>query len=97
VTIVGLGVGIAALMCFVIAVYASQIFFASWLGETLLGASAGVGLMIGRMALGLGIVRVAIGLPYIGFYIGALVTLWGLGAMVLTLYGRMRPSQPAAA
>ncbi len=92
-TIVGLGVGIAMLMCYVIAVYATQIFVGSWMGEALLGASAGVGPMIGRMALGLAIVRAACAVPYVGFYAGALVTIWGLGAIVLALHRRLRPAQ----
>ena len=96
-TIVGLGVGIAALLCYVIAVYATQIFVGSWIGEVLLGASAGVGPMIGRMALGLAIVRAACAVPYVGFYAGALVTIWGLGAIVLALHRNMRPPQPAVA
>ena len=47
------------------------------------------------MALGLAIVRAACAVPYVGFYAGALVTIWGLGAIVLALHRRMRPSQLA--
>ncbi|HKV05320.1 MAG TPA: hypothetical protein VJO53_09465 [Candidatus Acidoferrales bacterium] len=91
VTIVGLGVGVSAMLCYLIAVYAAQIFVGAWLGETLLGAGVGVGAAIGRLALGLAILRALRMLPFVGFWIAAIVVIWGLGALVLTIHKRMRP------
>jgi cytoskeletal protein CcmA (bactofilin family) len=96
-TIVGLGVGIAALMCYLIAVYSAQVFIGSWLGETLLGTASGIGPLIGRMALGLAILHALRMVPFVGPLIGLLVVLWGMGALVLALYRNMRSPQPAAA
>lgn len=97
VTIVGLGLGIAALLLYAIAIYSGQVFIGSWLGEKLLGMEVGVGPAIGRLALGLAILRVVRMLPYAGPLIGLGVTVWGLGALALALHKRMRPQSTAAA
>ena len=96
-TIVGLGVGIAALMCYLMALYSAQVFIGSWLGETLLGTASGIGPLIGRMALGLAILHALRIVPFVGPLIGLLALMWGLGALVLALYRNMRPPQPAVA
>jgi len=57
ITIVGLGVGISALLLWVIAIYSAQVFVGSWLGERILGEGVGVGAALGRLALGLLILR----------------------------------------
>jgi cytoskeletal protein CcmA (bactofilin family) len=93
-TIVGLSVGIPVLFLYGIAVYAAAIFVSAWAGEKLLGAGPGIGPTIGRLALGLLIFRALRMLPYVGFWVFWLVTMWGLGAVVLALHRRMRP--PAA-
>ncbi|MGD0955793.1 MAG: polymer-forming cytoskeletal protein [Candidatus Acidiferrales bacterium] len=90
-TIVGLGIGISAVLLYVIAVYSTQVFVGSWIGEKLLGAGAGVGLAVGRLALGLAILRVLRMIPYAGLLIGAIVVIWGMGALVLALHRKMRP------
>ena len=91
VTIVGVSVGIASLLAYLISLYAAQIFVGSWLGEKLLGAAAEAGPVIGRLALGLAILRVVRMLPFAGPLAGLVITVWGLGALVLTFYRRMRP------
>jgi cytoskeletal protein CcmA (bactofilin family) len=98
VTIVGIGVGIAALMLWVIAIYSAQVIVGTWLGDQLLGDAIGFGPALGRMALGLLILR-AVGLvPYLGVWFSSLVVCLGLGAIVLTIYRNMRPHMaPAAA
>ena len=96
-TIVGLGVGIAALMCYLIAVYSAQVYVGSWLGETLLGAASGIGPLIGRMALGLAIIHGLYSVPFVGPLVRLLVVIWGLGALVLALHKRMRPQSTAVA
>jgi hypothetical protein len=97
VTIVGLGLGIAALLLYAIAVYAAQVFIGSWLGEKLMGAEVGVGAAIGRLALGLAVLRALQMLPYAGSLVTVAVCVWGLGALALALYKRTRPASPAAA
>jgi len=97
VTIVGLGIGIATLLLYVIALYASQVFVGSWLGEQLLGAQVGVGPAIGRLAFGLAVIRVLTMVPVAGPLIAVIVIIWGLGALVLALYRRMGPQIAPAA
>jgi cytoskeletal protein CcmA (bactofilin family) len=97
VTIVGLSVGIPALLFYAISVYAAHIFISAWLGEKLLGVGVGVGATIGRLALGLVILRALRMLPYVGPLVGLVVVVWGLGALVLAVYKRMRPQAVAAA
>ena len=96
VTIVGLGVGIAALLVYLIALYASQVFVGSWLGEKILGMGVGVGPAIGRLALGLAILRLLRMLPFAGPVVGAIIILWGLGALVLALRKNLQPQAAAA-
>jgi cytoskeletal protein CcmA (bactofilin family) len=96
-TIVGLGLGIATILLYLIAQYASQVFVGSWLGEKMLGAGAGVGAGIGRLALGLGVLRVLRMLPYAGFLVTVAMLIWGLGALVLAFYKRAHAESPAAA
>jgi cytoskeletal protein CcmA (bactofilin family)/anti-sigma factor RsiW len=95
-TIVGLSVGIPAILLYAVAIYASQIFVGAWLGEKLLGSGVGVGPAIGRLALGLLILRVVRMLPYAGFWIGLLIAMWGLGAVILALHKRMHTAVATA-
>lgn len=90
ITIVGLGVGIATLLAYAIAVYAAQIFVASWLGEKMLGIGSGVGPAIGRLAIGLAILRVLRMVPYAGPIIGLLIVVWGMGALALAIHRSIR-------
>jgi cytoskeletal protein CcmA (bactofilin family) len=96
ITIVGIGVGLTALMFWVIAIYAAQVVVGAWLGEQLLGSTAGMGAALGRMALGLLILR-AVGLiPYLGVWVDSLVLCLGLGAIVLAIYRNTRPQLATA-
>jgi len=94
-TIVGLGVGVTSLMLYAIAVYAAHVFIGAWLGEKVLGASAGVGPALGRLALGLAILSVLRLIPFAGGLIGLLVAAWGLGALILAIHRHMRPQVAA--
>jgi cytoskeletal protein CcmA (bactofilin family) len=96
-TIVGLGVGIVTLVLYALAVYSSTIFVAGWLGEALLGSRLGTGAAIGRLALGLFILHLLRVLPYVGGWTLFISIFWGLGALVMALYKRMRPQLTAAA
>jgi cytoskeletal protein CcmA (bactofilin family) len=91
ITVVGLGVGISALMLWLIAIYAAQVFVGAWLGEKILGAGTGAGAALGRLALGLLILRALSMLPFLGGWISFAVVVWGLGAIALAVYKHIRP------
>jgi cytoskeletal protein CcmA (bactofilin family) len=95
ITIVGLGLGISALLLWLIAIYAAQVFVGAWLGEKILGVGTGAGAALGRLALGLLILRALRMLPYLGGWITFLVIIWGLGAVALASYKNMRPQVAA--
>lgn len=91
ITVVGIGLAIPTILIWLVAVYAAQVFVASWLGEILLGPALGTGALLGRLALGLAIIHGLEMLPYhIGFLIHLIVTCWGLGAIVMTAYRHLR-------
>jgi cytoskeletal protein CcmA (bactofilin family) len=102
ITVVGLSVGLTTLMLYVISIYASKLFVATWLGRMLLGkggyagfyASAGKATWktseaVGQMALGLVVIYGLRMIPYVGFWVALAVTFWGLGALGITLYGKI--------
>jgi cytoskeletal protein CcmA (bactofilin family) len=95
-TIVGLGVGIAGFLVWLIAIYGAQVIVGRWLGEKILGAQAGMGAVLGRMALGLLILRAASMLPFVGGWVMLLVVIWGLGGVVLAINRRLHAHSPAA-
>lgn len=100
ITVVGLAVGIAALLVYVIALYAAQVFVAAWIGQRLIGDwGDAYPALLGRLALGLLILRVLWNIPsaYVSFLVGLVVLLWGLGAMTLAITRRIRPSEAAPA
>jgi len=94
-TIFGLAVGIATLLLYVLAIFATTTIVGSWLGEKILGPGAGTGPAIARLALGLFILRVARKLPYVGGWILFVVVIWGLGALAVAAY-RRRQTQVVA-
>jgi cytoskeletal protein CcmA (bactofilin family) len=100
ITVVGLGVGIASVLLWLVALYASQTFVSVWVGEMLMkpegGSPSTAGGMIGRLAIGLVILRIAFIVPYVGFWIKCVVILWGLGALALALF-RKNQTEPLAA
>ena len=96
-TVVGLGVGISAFLLWLIAIYAAQVFVGAWLGEKVLGAGAGVGAALGRLALGLLILRAVGMVPFLGGLVWFIVTIWGMGAVILAVYKHMHPPLTQAA
>ena len=91
ITVVGLGVGIATLLIYLVALYAAQVFAATQLGNFILGASAGTGALLGRLAIGLVIIH---GLEMVPYHVGAIAKLivlwWGLGAITIAIYHHLR-------
>jgi cytoskeletal protein CcmA (bactofilin family) len=104
-TVVGLGVGIATLLLWVIAMYGSHLFFATWLGRKLVGKNSFVGVvagkkmwpvpykgaLIGQFALGLLLLDAIRMIPYVGFCVAVLAQVWGFGALALAIYHRVHP------
>jgi cytoskeletal protein CcmA (bactofilin family) len=103
-TLVGTALGIGAFLLYLVGVYAAQVFVAVWIGQRLLGTSTSIAGQIGRLALGLLIIRVAWNLPvpHIFLYVAGVVTVWGLGALMLALIKQFQsepqvaPAEPAA-
>ena len=95
ITIVGVGLGVAVLLLYLIALYSTQVFVGSWIGEKLLGVKSGIGPALGRLALGLAILRGLRILPYVGWLITLVMLLWGLGALALALHKMSRTKAPA--
>ena len=96
-TVVGLAVGISTLLIYAIALYSAQVFVGAWIGEKILGEGLRTGAMLGRLALGLLILRALHLIPWVGGIVLLIVLVWGLGAISLTLYKRIRPNLAAAA
>lgn len=97
ITMVGLGVGIATILVYLIALYASQTFVGTWLGGALLGPAEGTGALLGRLALGLAILHGLELLPYhAGAIIKSVVICWGMGAIVIAIYRHIRHTSAAA-
>ncbi len=91
ITVVGVGLSIPTILIWLVAIYAAQIFVASWLGEILLGPAVGTGPLLGRLALGLAIIHGLEMVPYhVGFLIHLIVLCWGLGAIVMTAYRHLQ-------
>jgi len=91
VTVVGLGVGIATLLVYAMALYAAQVFVGTWLGGVLLGPGEGTGALLGRLALGLVILHALEMVPYhAGFIVKLVVLWWGMGAIAIAIYRHIR-------
>ena len=97
ITIVGLGLGIASFLLYLVALYSTQVFVGSWLGEKLLGAGQGIGPAMARLALGLAVLRVLSMLPFVGPLADFVILLWGLGALALVFYKTMRAAASTSA
>jgi len=97
ITVVGLGVGIASILLWLVALYAAQTFVGAWIGEMLLKPGIGSGALLGRMALGLLVLRIAFQIPYLGGWIKFVVIIWGLGALALALFRKQQAGSPQLA
>lgn len=96
-TIVGLPVGIASFMLYLISMYSAKTFVSVWLGQKMFGNTLSRGGMIGRLAAGLLVVYALEAIPYhIGWFIGLIVASFGMGALCVATYRRMRPAPHVA-
>ena len=85
-TIVGISVGLIALLFYAVALYLAQIPVALFLGRWIIGsfrAVEGKPIMLGALALGLVIIHLLKLIPYFGFFVALVVMLLGLGAVVV--------------
>ncbi|HXZ19316.1 MAG TPA: zf-HC2 domain-containing protein [Candidatus Acidoferrales bacterium] len=94
ITVVGLGLGITMVFCWVFLSFFGQIIPAIWIGESVLGRSPGTWSVAGRLALGLFLIRLGALLPYLGVWVRMGSAVVGCGALALVLYRRYEP--PAA-
>jgi cytoskeletal protein CcmA (bactofilin family) len=90
VTVVGLFVGISAVLLWYASLYFAQIIVGALVGREIWP-------LIGRMAVGVVLVRMATVIPEIGGWVKFGVILWGLGALSLTIYNRFQPTIGATA
>ncbi|HLJ41392.1 MAG TPA: zf-HC2 domain-containing protein [Candidatus Acidoferrales bacterium] len=98
ITMVGLGVGIATILIYAIALYASQTFVSTWIGDALLGRGEGTGALLGRLALGLVILHGLELLPHhLGFIVKLVALWWGMGAIAIAIYRHLRHTSAIAA
>jgi cytoskeletal protein CcmA (bactofilin family) len=97
-TIVGISVGLIALLFYAVALYLAQIPVALFLGRWIIGsfkAVDGKPIMLGALALGLVIIHLLRLIPYFGFFVSLVVILFGLGAVVV--WERKRRAEAARA
>jgi cytoskeletal protein CcmA (bactofilin family)/anti-sigma factor RsiW len=100
VTFVGLPLGILGLLVWFVLMFSAQIVFGALIGRWILGRTEDTWGRVGRMALGMAIIGVVVPIlhqvPITEFLFKLVVVFWGFGAIVLTLYKRIRltPSIP---
>ncbi len=92
ITLIGLPLGLATLAVWGLGLYLAKIVVAVFLGRTLLREDVQTGSSLAVVLfLGLVIVDVAVNLPYVGAVINVLLTLIGLGMLLLTYYRHRGP------
>jgi cytoskeletal protein CcmA (bactofilin family) len=88
ITIIGLPVGLIALVLYGIAIYLSQIPVGFLIGRLIIRRNGEVesrGLLIGALALGLAILLVLGLIPYVGGLVMLLTIIFGLGSLVVSV------------
>ncbi|HUJ41570.1 MAG TPA: hypothetical protein VLW54_13595 [Candidatus Acidoferrales bacterium] len=94
-TVVGLGLGIPLIFFWLFLVFFGQVIAAIWLGEAILGATAGTWPMAGRLALGLFLIRLGAIVPVLGYWVRFAACLLGIGAILLIAFrGFQSPAAP---
>jgi cytoskeletal protein CcmA (bactofilin family) len=87
ITIIGLPLGLIALVLYAIAIYLTQLFVGLLIGLLIIGAFRGVetrAALVGALALGLAILRLLRLIPFVGFFFGLATVLFGLGAILVS-------------
>lgn len=86
-TVIGIPVGLIALVLYAIAVYISQVFVSLFIGRWIIGRfreTDSKAIMVGALASGLVIITILKLIPFLGFWIGLAVALFGLGAVLVS-------------
>ena len=86
-TVIGVPVGLIALVLYAIAIYISQIFVGLFIGRRIIGRfreADSKAIMVGALAAGLVIITLLKLIPYLDFWIGLAVVLFGLGAVLVS-------------
>jgi len=86
-TVIGIPVGLIALVLYAIAIYISQVFVSLFLGRWIIGRfreTDSKAIMVGALASGLAIITLLKLIPFLGFWIGLTVALFGLGAVLVS-------------
>lgn len=91
VTVVGLFVGVSAILVWYAGLYLAQIVVGGLIGQWLIGRTNEQWPLIGRMVVGVVLIRLFTALPEVGGWIKFAVILWGLGAISLSIYRRFAP------
>jgi hypothetical protein len=87
ITIIGIPVGLITLALWGIAIYLAQIPVGLSIGRWIIGhfrEVEGKAIMVGTLALGLVILKLLGLIPHLGFFIGLAVSIFGLGAVVVS-------------
>jgi hypothetical protein len=87
ITIIGLPLGLIALVFYAITIYVTQIFVGLFIGQLIIGTFRGVetrAALVGALILGLAILRLLRLIPFAGFFFGLATVLFGLGAILVS-------------
>ena len=100
ITVVGIPVSLITLALLGIAIYLSQIPVGLLIGKWIIGYFSkveGEAIMVGALALGLVILRLLGIIPFAGFFISLATILFGLGAIVVSVWRGRAGAQPEPA
>ncbi len=87
ITIIGLPLGLIALVFYAIAIYLTQLFVGLFIGQLIIGTFRKIetrAALVGALALGLAILRLLRLIPFAGFFFGLATVLFGLGAILVS-------------
>jgi len=98
-TIIGIPLGLIALVLYGVALYLAQIPVGLFIGRWIIGRFRDVeskAIIVGALAVGLAILKLLSLIPYFGFVVGFVVVLFGLGAVVAAERKRRAETKEAA-
>ncbi len=97
ITLVGVALGVGALLIYPVAAYTAQGVVGTWIGSRMLGEGNTAAALLGRLAAGLVVVQALDQVPFGPFFLlySVAVFSWGIGALALTSFRRMQGEAPA--
>jgi hypothetical protein len=90
ITVIGLPVAIVGMMLYVVAIYLAKIVVAHFIGQTLLARGGTESHFALALVVGLVLVLVVINLPFVGGWLNFLLTIAGLGLIVMFAWDKTR-------